>query len=92
MGLVLFVDEYPVLDLGHDVERVEAVDGLVEVGAHGVQLAAENEHVCQEVIEGLVAVADVYRLLQQDAPAVVAEGWAKGFSSQFFYLRIFFFR
>ena len=63
MGLVLLVDKYPVLDLGHDVKRVEAVDGLVEVGADGVQLAAEDQHVCQKVIEGLVAVTDVYRLL-----------------------------
>ena len=53
---------------------------------------AEDQHVCQKVTEGLLAGADVYRFFQQDASAIIAQGWAKSFGRELFQLHIFFFR
>jgi len=87
-GLVLFVDEDPLLDVGQVPEFMQVIDGLVEVVADVVEVFSELQHIGEEVIERFVAVAFDDRLAQEHLAAVFADRGAGGLAGEHFELLI----
>ena len=57
---------------------METMDGLVEIVDDAVEVVPEPGHIGEEVVEGLVAVADGHGFLKQYAPGVIADGGREG--------------
>jgi hypothetical protein len=87
-GLVLFVDEDPLLDVGQVPEFMQVIDGLGEVVADVVEVFSELQHIGEEVIERFVAVALDDRLAEEDFAAVFADGGAGGLAGEHFELLV----
>jgi hypothetical protein len=73
LGLVLLVQHNPVLNIRDELETVQAVDGLIEVGADRVEFLPERDHIGQKIIDALIPVPDADRLVERDAADIVAE-------------------
>jgi len=76
------------LDLGCAVKGMEPVDGLVKVVADMVEVFAELKHICQKVIERLIAIAQDNGFAEDGFSGVFTYGLAGGLLCQFFYLLI----
>jgi hypothetical protein len=73
LGFVLLVQHDPVLDVRHELQGMQSMDGLIEIDPNRIELLSEGNHICQKVIDALVPVLDVDGLIERYPAHVIAE-------------------
>jgi hypothetical protein len=90
-GFILLIPDGPLPDFRGIIQRMQLVNGLIEVVPDRIQFLFHGKHICQKVINGSVPVFYIHRPGEDDPPYIITQSAAGCILTQVLQLSIFFF-